>query len=464
MATTPSPLVWDFYREVGASGVVGGVIHYYDEAAQNLYNSGGLQTQLTQAPEGHWEEAVWGRAQQIVPTEYTDMDLDHPYNGVVFGSAVDNTGQLVFLRYVYAMDCTYLIASGSLSFNNSSPVVQLKANILNTDEAIFMNEATLFQPGAKADLKIVVGDEKPYDMAVTFLDSVDYNITSKSVPISGRNSMGFKLMEATFDDLTIIAGLPHEVVAKIMEHAEVTSYLVEPGTSSRKHFFDPDQTLLSGLEQVCEVYSELGWKIAELPNGTILVGSPAFIESHQSNGYYVFQWESLFKRKTKRSSDAAYSKVRVTGVDADDNDLNPVTIDILNYAHWKIPAHKTYHAKAPDGLTQEELGIYAIYMAMTMQYVGIGEDFTGPIQPQLLLGDVAAIDNGDGTMTNLGLITSIKHSFGQSGFSTDFSTDSGGILNGAKSSLTTITKSLSGYNRNQNLKDLIQVVSSSKSK
>lgn len=464
MAITPSPLVWEFYREVGATGVVGGVIHYYDETVQNLYNSGGLQTQQTKAPEGHWEEASWSQAQSIVPNEYIDMDLDHPYNGVVFGVGVDSNNQLVFLRYVYAMDCTYLVSSGTLTYSNSSPVVQLKVNIMNTDEAVFMEEATLFQPGAKADLKIVAGREEPYDMGVTFLDSVDYNIKSSTVPISGRNAIGFKLMESTFDDLTSITGLPHEVVAAILEQAEITTYLVEEGTDSRKHTFDPDQTLMSGLEQICEVYSDQGWKIVELPNGTILVGSQAFIDAYQVNGYYVFQSDSLFKRRTKRSSDAAYSRVRVTGFDGEGRELQPVTMNIANYSHWKLPVHKTYHAKAPDGLTQSGLAIYAMVLAMSMQYVGIGEDFTGPIQPQILIGDVASTDNGDGTMTNLGLITSIKHSFGKSGFTTEFSTDSGGILTDAKSSLTTLTRSLSGYNRKQTLKDLIQVVSSSKSK
>lgn len=459
MATTPAPLVWDFHREVGSSGVVGGVVHFYDETAQSLYNSGGLHTRVTKAPEGHWKDSVWSGDIQINSQTYLDMDLDHPYNGVVFGVGVTSNGQLQFLRYVYSMDCTYLVTSGTLNYSNSNSVAQVKANIMNTNEGIFMSEATLFQPGAKVDLRIAVGDEVPYAMCVAYLDSVDYNIKSSTVPISGRNTTGFKLGDSTFDDMTEITGLPHEVVGLILDLAGVDEYVVEEGTDNRKHEFNPDQTLLSGLEQLCEVYS--GWKVVELPNGTIVVGSQGFVDHYQANSYYIFEEGSVFKRRTKRSSDAAYSRVRVTGKDAEGNDLDPVMVPVKNYAHWKLPMQKTYHTTAPDGLHQDGLELYAAFVAQSLQYVGVGEDFTGSLQPQLLIGDVAAIDNGDDTMTTLGLVTSIKHSFGKSGFTTDFSTDSGGILTDARSGLTTVTKSLNGYNRKQTLKDLIQVASGS---
>lgn len=470
MATTPSPLVWELYRETGASGVVGGVVHYYDEAAQSLYNSGCLKTQITEAPEGHWANAEWSNEAQINSNVYTDMDLDHPYNGAVFGVGVYGGG-IQFLRYVYAMDCTDLISSGTISHSNDSAAVQLKANIMNIHEGVFMDDATLFQPGAKITFKIVIGEEEPYSMCVVYLDSADYNIKSATVPISGRNTVGFKLMQSTFDETTELTGLAHEVVATIMEMAGVASCAVERSTDNRKHEFKPDQTFMSGLEQICELYSD--WKVVELPDGTIVVGSPSFISNYQTNGYYVFKLyehgdngaftlnRDLFKRKTKRSCDAAYTRVRVSGKDADGNDLQPVIVPVQNYKYWNMPKNKTYHESAPDGLTQDELQSYAEDIALHLQYVGVGEDFTSSLQPHLLVGDVAAFDNGDGTMTPLGIVTDVKHSFGKSGFSTDFSTDSGGLLINILEILFTKTKSLNGYNRKQTLKDLIQVASGS---
>lgn len=470
MAATSAPLVWDFYRKTNVSGVVGGVVHYYDEAAQSLYNKDGLKTHITEVPKGHWATADWTAARQVNNMVFTDMDLDHPYNGLVVGAGVSG-GKLYFLRYVYAMDCTDLVSSGSVSYSNDSAAVQLKANIMNIHEGIFMDDATLFQPGAKVTFKVVVGKEEPYSMCVVYLDSADYNIKSATVPISGRNTIGFKLMQSTFDEITELSGPTYEVIAYIMEMAGVTSCIIEQNADNRKHKFDPDQTFMSGLEQICEMYSD--WKVVELPDGTVVVGSASFVSNYQANGYYIFKLyengeggsftlnRDLFKRKIKRSCDAAYTRVRVTGVDADGNDLQPVIVPVENYKYWNMPKNKTYHESAPDGLTQTELQSYAEDIAAHLQFVGVGEDFTCSLQPHLLVGDVAAFDNGDNTMTPLGIITDVKHSFGKSGFSTDFSTDSGGLLINILEVLFTKTKSLNGYNRKQTLKDLIQVASGS---
>lgn len=472
MAVTQNPIVWDFYRKTPGSSVLGGVAHYYTEEAQSFWNtSSGLQTNLCHPARGAWEGAEQSQAVAVSPLASNDFDLDHPYNGTLFGASATKSGELQFLRYTYAMDCTDLISSGNISYKNDSASAQFKANIMNIHEGIFMDDATLFQPGAKITFKVVAGNEEPYAMCVAYLDSADYNINSTNVPISGRNTVGFKLMQSTFDDTTEISGEAHQVVALIMDMAGVTSYSVEQRSGSRKHEFKPDQTFMSGLEQVCELYSD--WKVIELPDGTIVVGSASYISNYQTNGYYIFKLyehgdggkfalnRSLFKRKTKRSCDAAYTKVRITGRDADGNDLQPVTVPVANYSHWYMPKNKTYHESTPDGLTQDELQTYAEDVAAHLQYVGVGEDFTCSLQPHLLIGDVAAFDNGDNTITPLGIITDVKHNFGKSGFTTDFSTDSGGLLANILEILFTKTKSLNGYNRKQTLKDLIQVASGS---
>lgn len=459
MATTPQPLVWDFYRAVEGAEGLGGVVHYYDEMSQSIWLSNGMNTSVAKIPEGHWGTADPGTPQNLSTPMYSSLELDHAYNGVLFGVATLGN-ELVYLRYVYSMDLSDLVSSGNLGYSNNNSAVQLKANLMNIKDVLFTADSTLFQPGARVTLKVLVGEEIPYDMCVTYLDSVDYNAKSSTVPISGRNNIGFKLMQSTFDETTSIKGLPHEVVDKIMELAGVTSYVVQEGTDSREHTFNPDQTLMSGLEQLCDFYS--GWKVLEMPDGMVVIGYPSFVNVYQGNGYYVFDEGSVFKRKTKRSSDASYTKVRVTGQDIDGKDLNPVTVPVNTYKQWNLPANKTYHETAPKGFTQEELQQYAETLAESLQYVGIGEDFSCSIQPHLVIGDVAAVDNGDNTMTTLGVVTSIKHTFGKSGFTTEFSTDSGGILMeplAASNTVTTFTKPLSGYTRKQTLKDLIQVAS-----
>lgn len=461
MATTPNPLVWEFYRSIDGVQGLGGVAHYWDETSQSLWLSSGIKTNVAEIPEGHWETAEIQDTIDIGTPKYNSLVLDHPYNGVLFGATMLGT-ELYYIRHVYAMDCSDIIASGQLGYSNNNAITQIKANLMNIKEAVFTNEATVFQPGARVIFDIVAGDEIPMEMCVSYLDSVDFDARSSTVPISGRNNIGFKLMQSTFDEDVTVTGLPHEVAQGICYLAGISKLFIQSMTESREYEFRADQTLMSGLEQICSYYP--GWKVMELPSGTIVMGPPSFINSYQGNGYYVFEKGSVFKRKTKRSCDAAYTKVRIAGKDAEGNDLKPVVVPVSCYKQWGLPPNKTYHETMPDGYTQEEIQAYAESVAESLQYVGIGEDFTGSFQPQLSIVDVAAIDNGDGTMTALGLVTSIKHSFGKSGFTTDFSTDSGGVLMetlDSEDNIITITRPLNGYNRKQTLKDLIQVASGS---
>lgn len=455
MATTTSPLVWDFYREVEGPSGLGGVVHYYDEMSQSLWLSSKIMTNVANVLEGHWETTNVEDTIDIGTPSYNLLATDHAYNGVLFGVAMTDS-ELVYLRYVYAVDCSNIIDSGSLNYSNDNSVVQLRANLMNVDEAVFNRDLTVFQPGAKVTFKVIVGQSQPIGMCVAFLDSADYNVLSETVPISGRNTIGYKLMESTFDDTVELSGTATSISEQILNLAGVQNYVIEQNDKQRTHKFKSNQNLLSGLEQVFIYYN---WKIVELPDGKIVVGTASFISNYVSNGYYSFDNGELFKRRTKRSSDATYTKVRVTGKDANGNDLNPVTISVDNYTHWSLPTNKTYHTTVDDGYTQSELQAYAEELAQSLKYVGVGEEFTGSLKPQLLVGDVAGSLNDDGTMTVLGIVTSVKHSFGKQGYFTDFATDSGGIVVDSRSNIITTTKKLDGYNRKQTLKDLIQVAS-----
>ena len=70
MATTPHPLVWDFYRTVDGADNLGGVVHYYDEMSQSIYLSSGIKTNVAGVPEGHWETA-----EQILDAQVTQEEI-----------------------------------------------------------------------------------------------------------------------------------------------------------------------------------------------------------------------------------------------------------------------------------------------------------------------------------------------------------------------------------------------------
>lgn len=455
MATTPSPLVWDFCRTIGHVDGVGGLVEYYDKSAQSVYLNGGdkkFATKTSKVDDGHWQDATWSGEEYISELAHGFLSLDHPSNGILYG--VTNAGGAVyFVRYVYAMDIANLIDSGSYSSSNDNGISQLNMSVMNVSNELFDRDATLFQPGAKAVLKVRMGDSKPYDIGVAYMDEISFDPQSDKISLSGRNQTGYLLSEAKFGEHTTWTGMASDTAGSILELAGVKDYDIEPSNHVWTFTFDPDTTILNGLQTMFDFYH--GWQLVELPSGKVIIGYPAWINSHyQATGNYVFEGgREIFKRKMSRNADAAYSQVYVTG-----KDLTPVVLDVNSFKFWNLPAQKIYFENAPDGLTQEELQSYAEDLAARLQYVGVTENYTSPFRPQLVVGDVAKVYYDDPEIaTSIGTITSISHSFGKKGFTTQFSVDSGGdVTDGA-----TRTKPLAGYTRRQNVVDLIKLLAKS---
>lgn len=192
----------------------------------------------------------------------------------------------------------------------------------------------------------------------------------------------------------------------------------------------------------------------------MISGYCTWLDTYLPPTYYTFELgKDIFKRKTKKCADDAYSGVYVTGKAADNSELTPVQVAVANYAYWYLPGKKLKHIAAPSSVdSQAELQWYAEQQAAAMSNAGIGEEFTGPLRPQLLVGDVAEIDNGDGTAMMLGIITQVKHTMGASGFTTDISVDSGGVVTTTDGTVRTRTSGTYGYNRRQHMVDIMRKV------
>ena len=447
------PLVWNFYRTVGAADNTGAAVHYYDESAQSIYLDNGIATQTTDVEDGHWNDAVWDDEISINDTAYTLLTADHPANGTLYMAATDGAN-LYYLRYIYAMDISDLCQNGTWKSQNDNAITQLSVNVKNTSATMFASEATLFNPGAKLALHLRLGDSEPYPVATAFLDEVDYEQTADTVPISGRNVTGFKLASQTFDLNNSFTGYSHKIAAAILDLAGVEDYVIQPGTGTQPFNFSYDTKVLEGLQ---EMFAYYGWRMLELPDGKIVIGYDYYLVDYLANSYYEFNGESeVFKRKTKKAADAAFSHVLVTSEDGYD----PVFLPVGHFPFWSLGNHKTAHVKAPAGLNETQLADYAATAAEELQYVGMSEAFTSPIRPQLLVGDVASVYyTGESESTSLGVITDITHHFGATGFFTDFTVDSGGVVTDGDN-YTVISRSavLKGYNRKQRLADLIRVV------
>jgi hypothetical protein len=92
-----------------------------------------------------------------------------------------------------------------------------------------------------------------------------------------------------------------------------------------------------------------------------------------------------------------------------------------------------------------------------MQYTGIIETFEGPFRPWLQIGDVANVTDAGETII-LGILTDIKHGWGEKGFFTTFTVTSGGVISNPDNPATVATKyvnRLGGANRQRRITDYL---------
>ena len=463
MATTPQPIVWEYYREIGDVDGTGTVLHYPDESCQSLYLKSGLRTMVSEAPEGHWKENEPGPEQVISNESYSMLDTDHAALGMVYGSAYhpqENT--LYLLRYYYMKDISALVENGTWAMQIDNPISQLTMNVANINAEWFDTDVTFFQPGSKITLSFSFGDSKAYKIGTAWLDEVSYDALSGTVPISARNTIGFLLKDQTFDDEQDFAGAAMEIAKDILDIFGVTKYQVEGNETEVDYHFSPTTTGMSGLETMGSNLSEGAppgqqWAMEEMADGTIIIGFDAFRARFLPKGHYIFHsGKELFKRKTSKRSDGAYTHVYVTGKDKNDNDLTPVSVEVDHWPFWNLGTHRTFHEELKD-TTQTQLQAYAEALARTIQYVGISEAFEGPIRPHLLVGDIAAVYTDDDPVpTSLGIITEITHHFGKEGFYTAFTIDSGGDATESGDYVYTSAKSIHGDTRRKRITDIIK--------
>ena len=466
MAATASPLVWDFNRQLtnteGAN--VGGVAHYYDGTAQTIFiNANGMYTRLSTPTEGGWEgNALSTPSQAVDQVIYSALGVDHPVNGTLYFAA-NMAGQLRFMRYIYALDISDICPSVTYTQQIDNPITQISANVANVDNGIFDSDYTLFNPGAKLTLGVRYGEGDVYPIGIAYVDDCTHDPNAATVPVSGRNAIGYYLKESTFGSSAgDFTGKYHEIMAQYFALAGIKKYKLMTGDWTNTMTPKASDTILTAIDYLQNIayYSQSNpMSIRESADGTVLAGYASWMDTYLPNGYYTFTVGSeIFKRKTKKADDAAYSGVYVTGKAADNTDLTPVQVTVNNYTTWYLPSHKFKHVTAPANInTQAKLQWYANLQAAALQYVGIGEEFTSPLLPHLLVGDVAEI-NDSGTGVTLGIITEVKHTMGKDGFTTMFSVDSGGTVTTTDGVTRTTACGAYGYNRKQRMTDIINKI------
>lgn len=464
MSTSPSPIVWDFNRQVTTqANALGGVVHYYDENAQSIYLDWGIKSRASFPEKGQWETAVLGAEKDINTVPYVDSGIDHPSTGVLYMSLIKPDGTVEFVRYQYAMDLSNITETATYMSKIDNPITQITATIGNIDASLFQSDQSLFSPGAKLQLGMAMGASEVYPIGVAWVDESPFNPLSNTVRLSGRNSIGYFLRESTFGNTTSFTGTFPEICTLLFELAGVPKYSFADGTWSTTYLVNSTDSILDGFTNINNLayYNPPNPMVLhELPDGTVVNNYTDWFQNVLPNTFYTFDKEKdVFARNMKKNIDAVFFSVYATGKDANGTALTPVVADIKNYSYWNIPKNKYIHITAPDNFvtTQAELQTYAEAEATRRQYTGITEDFTSPIRPQLLVGDVAEFMK-DGVAETIGMVTQVTHTMGRAGFTTSFSTASGGEIHVVEGGVVTTATGERGYNRKQTLTDIMGIV------
>ncbi|MDD2297408.1 MAG: hypothetical protein PHX79_06295 [Sphaerochaetaceae bacterium] len=420
----------------GGAGNYPDLLHFPNTQAQVFYlNSGVLYgTPTNKLDNGLWENM--NLQESIVVSPDSGMSLLElkvlSGFGIVGSYKTGDTHKLIIYEFAFEMD-RYL-NNGSIKHSLNNPISNFSLTLENPDIKnperpgnIVMNEKNaLIAPGSKIVFKFGAGDllEPDYNLGTFYTDRADLDLLGETVEVDGRNLIGKSLKEQTLDENhTFTLEYTHETLRQLLElaHLDNDQYLIEPTSIKHSWNFKPDTTYMNAIEDILKTTANL--KIEELTDGTIVIGSLNYSRFEQAGIYRFYRDKDIFSRNIARDDAESYRRVC-----AHDSEYTvAIYKDVTSYEGWNLQANKTLHVELPKGTSTADAINYANQLAKQLERVGKAESFTGPFRPHIQPGDGAVIVDENGE-ENLGLITEVTHSFGKSGFITDFTVDSGGVL------------------------------------
>lgn len=426
-------LDFEFTQNVGQGNYLD-LIHLWDNEANLLYiQDGRMRSTYTYTNNGMWDDREF----------IEDVDISKDDNishfridslggfGAVGSYKTDNTHKLII--YEYQFDLSEYLNNASIKHTLDNPVSSFSLALENpvspdTDyegNVAIDEDKALLSPGAKVIFVFGAGQEiEDYEMGTFYVDRSNFTLLSETATADGRNSIGKVLKDQTIDENNEYwFGLVSNHLSTLLEKAGFNrnQYLVENTDVAGWFSFSPNTTPLKAAETMLEVLPE--WKIRELVDGRVVIGSTDYAGFGQSGIYTFYRDKDIFSRNITRDDAEAYNRVCVHT----NNYAKAVFRDVASFTGWNLQANKTLYVQVADGLKFIDLENYADELALRLEGVGKLESFVGPIRPHLQPGDEAVIIDEKGSK-NLGLITEIEHNFGKSGYYTEFTVDSGGTV------------------------------------
>ena len=345
------------------------------------------------------------------------------YGGYGFWSA---EGDHRFVMYMMPTDISKALIDGSVTFSVGSEVSSLSANLLNIRGELLNRYRALVTPGTKLEVYFTLGNEEDVPLGMFYVDRANVDFPDEKVSVSARNAIGKLLKEQTFDENTVFDfGSVHDNIKAILRLAEGEEYFVgDPGTNQRLEF-DPDTTLLEGIRYAMTFLSN--WKLEQTIDGVVGVASAADARFDQPAIYTFERDKTCWSYNIEYDDSDAASRVCVTSEPTEEGGITQQVYRDVGYNKWWAqPAHRTLHVKTVKGATLEQCQTVAQTLAEAIAASGRAETFAGIFTPQLTLRDEAHVIDEHSEEETVGTVTDVTHHFGNSGFYTSFTVDSGG--------------------------------------
>lgn len=340
---------------------------------------------------------------------------------VPYVSDVVHTVRHRFSLWAIRQNISKYLTDGSLDFDYDDQVTRMSIGFENPGYILSHEESTRLNPGAQIALFFKAGSSnESFAMGKYYIDKNSMSVADATTTADCRNTIGKFLKDQSFDSENNYAKQNLKlIVDDICTKAHIPNFWSALTDFEIGMLFPPDMTLLDGLKELFQASES--WILREDFSGNIGFGNATDPRFGTAGTYEFERDKDIFSRSVDRDDQDVYARVCVHNEDysiAEYRDLEFIFV---------LGAKKTLHVSIPKETVLADAQLYANNLVGLMSGMGTIETFNGPFRPYLRPGDNAKIF-GQTTRT-LGMITSIRHKFGKSGFTTEFAVDSGSMAN-----------------------------------
>lgn len=421
-------LTFQHSETIKAKGHQPQIVHMMDNSFRIIYctDNGTVEGMLSYPPLGIYDELEWESVPRMSPDKgiaYPSLKKVAHHGAYGFWCALDESGVGIehkFVMYMLPMDVSNMFISGNISYSNGSPVSSATFSFYNVDEKLLRRTRSPVAPNVILELNFTLGSSTPILLGKWHIDRVSTDIPGNTISVSARNTIGKLLKEQTFDENNVFSKDNFgENLAAILEYSGVEDFFVTENAKAWNLQFSPDTALLDGIEDVIQVVT--GWKIYENANGVVGIGSSNDARFEQPSVFSFEREYDCYSYSTEYSDEDTYSRICVIR----EEPALSFYEELEPHPLWPVPPHRTLYVTVPNGTSEGMMHMYAYQLAQSVSISGRQETFAGRFSPQMIIGDsVRMTSNGETKI--IGVVTSIKHTFGRKGFYTEFTVDSGG--------------------------------------